>query len=134
MPRKAQPLLTRFELEVMDVLWRLQTASVRQIQEALPRKKRPAYTTVHTIVQRLLHKNAVRVVTEEAKAHVFAPLLRRQRAYRRLIDDFLGLFGGSAQPLAAHLVESGQLTLADIRSMEELAKTLRRARRVKPKD
>ena len=87
----------------MDALWTLGTASVREVQEHLPEQKRPAYTTVQTIVYRLEEKGAVRRVKKIGNAHVFEPAVTRKAAQRRLVDDLLGLFGGSARPLMAHL-------------------------------
>lgn len=110
--------LTRFELEVMEALWKLQRASVRELLEALPERKRPAYTTVQTIVRRLEDKRAVRQVRKIGNAYIFVPLISRKSAYRRLIDDFLDLFGGSARPLMAHLVETGKLSLDDLKDLE----------------
>ena len=111
--------LTRFELEIMDVLWRLGEASVREVQEALQEKKRPAYTTVQTIVQRLEQKGAVKRTRKIGNALMFAPTVTRKSVYRRVVDDLLALFGGSAQPVVAHLLESGKLTLEDLKSLEE---------------
>ena len=110
--------LTKFELEIMDALWELGSASVREVVEHLPEKKRPAYTTVQTIVYRLEEKGAVARVKKVGNAHVFAPAVSRKAAQRRLIDEVLDLFGGSARPLMAHLVESGKLTLEDVRELE----------------
>ena len=110
--------LTKFELEIMDALWALGSASVREVVEHLPEKKRPAYTTVQTIVYRLEEKGAVSRVKKVGNAHVFAPAVSRKAAQRRLIDEVLDLFGGSARPLMAHLVESGKLTLEDVRELE----------------
>jgi BlaI family transcriptional regulator, penicillinase repressor len=110
--------LTKFELEIMDALWALGSASVREMVEHLPEKKRPAYTTVQTIVYRLEEKGAVARVKKVGNAHVFAPAVSRKAAQRRLIDEVLDLFGGSARPLMAHLVESGKLTLEDVRELE----------------
>ncbi|MGO9258020.1 MAG: BlaI/MecI/CopY family transcriptional regulator [Bryobacteraceae bacterium] len=111
--------ITRFELELMERLWKLGTASVREIQESLPEKKRPAYTTVQTMIYRLEEKKALRRVKKIGNAHVFEPLITRKAVYRRLIDDLLDLFGGSAAPVMAHLVESGKLSLAEVRAAEE---------------
>ena len=111
--------ITRFELELMEQLWKLGTASVREIQESLPEKKRPAYTTVQTMIYRLEEKKALRRVKKIGNAHVFEPLITRKAVYRRLIDDLLDLFGGSAAPVMAHLVESGKLSLAEVRAAEE---------------
>ena len=111
--------LTRFELENMDVLWRLEEASVREVCEALTERKRPAYTTVQTIVQRLEQKGAVTRTRKIGNALMFAPAVTRKSAYRRVVDDFLALFGGTAQPVVAHLLESGKLTLEDLKALEE---------------
>ena len=111
--------LTRFELEIMDLLWRLGEASVREVQEAIPEVSRPAYTTVQTIVQRLEQKAAVRRTRKIGNALMFAPTITRKSVYQRLIDELVDLFGGSAQPVVAHLLESGKLTLEDIKAMEK---------------
>jgi predicted transcriptional regulator len=110
--------LTRFELEIMTALWDLGTASVRELQEHLPEKKRPEYTTVQTIIYRLEEKGAVRRLKKIGNAHIFEPIVSRKAAHRRLIDELLELFGGSARPLMAHLVENGKLTLEDLRALE----------------
>jgi predicted transcriptional regulator len=112
--------LTKFEIEIMDALWQLGSGSVREIQEQLPPRKRPAYTTVQTIIYRLEEKGALRRVKKIGNAHIFEPLVTRQSAYQRLINDLLDFFGGSARPLMAHLAESGKLSLEDIREMENL--------------
>jgi predicted transcriptional regulator len=116
----AKAKVTRFELELLEQLWKLGTASVREIQESLPEKNRPAYTTVQTIVYRLEEKKAVRRIKKIGNAHVFEALLTRKAVYRRLIDDLLEVFGGSAAPLMSHLVESGKLSLEDVREAEKM--------------
>src|SRR2546426_8815123 len=83
----------------MDALWKMGKASIREMQEQLPEKRRPAYTTVQTMVNRLEEKGAVRRVRKIGNAHIYEPSVSRKAAYRRLIDDFLDLFGGSAQPV-----------------------------------
>lgn len=110
--------LTRFELEVMSALWEIGPASVRELQEKLPEKKRPAYTTVQTIVYRLEEKGAVRRVKKIGNAHIFEATVTRKSAHRRLINELLALFNGSARPLMAHLVETGKLSLEDVRELE----------------
>jgi predicted transcriptional regulator len=102
----------------MEALWKLGVGSVREIQESLPEKKRPAYTTVQTIVGRLEEKGAVKRVKKIGNAFIFEPLVTRNATHKRLINELLGLFGGSARPLMTHLVESGKLTLDDIRDLE----------------
>ena len=117
--RKAPEVrLTKFELEVMEALWALGSASVREIRDGLPAGKRPAYTTVQTIVYRLEEKGAVRRAKKVGNAHVFEPVVTRKAAVRRLLDELLGLFGGSPRTLMAQLVETGRLTLEDLREAE----------------
>lgn len=115
--------ITRFELEIMDVFWRVGEASVREICDALAEKKRPAYTTVQTIVQRLEQKGALRRTRKIGNALMFEPAVTRKSAYRRVVDDLLSLFGGSAQPVVAHLLETGKLTLEDLKALEEANQT-----------
>lgn len=122
----ALPKLTKIELRVMDAMWRLGPASVREIQEALPAKQRPAYTTVQTMVYRLEAKGAVRRVKKIGNAHVFEPAISRESAQRRLIDELLSFFGGKIQPVMAHLVESGRLSLDDVKEAEQTLKKLSR--------
>ena len=118
----AGPALSKLELRIMEVLWNRDTASIREIQESFPDKRRPAYTTIQTTVYRLEAKNAVHRVKKVGNFHVFEAAVSRDVAQRRLIDDLLALFGGRTQPVMAHLIESGKLTLADVKEAE---KTLR---------
>src|SRR2546421_12942697 len=111
----ATPKVTRFELELLRQLWKLGPASVREVQESLPEKNRPAYTTVQTMIYRLEEKKAVRRVKKIGNAHIFEALVTRQAISRRLIDELLDLFGGAAPPVNSHPAGSGELSLADIR-------------------
>jgi predicted transcriptional regulator len=120
----AIPKLSRAELKVMESLWGKGASSIREIQEALPPKTRPAYTTVQTLVYRLEAKGAVRRTKKIGGAHIFEATVSRNAAQRRFVDELLGIFGGRAQPLMSHLIETGKLTLDDI---EEAKKVLRRA-------
>jgi BlaI family penicillinase repressor len=116
---KEKPVkLTRLELEIMGAVWTLGSGSVREIREELPEQKRPAYTTVQTIIYRLEEKGAVRRVKKIGNAHIFEALVTRKAAHGRLIDELLNVFGGSPRSLMAQLVETGQLTLHDIRELE----------------
>ena len=117
------PKLTRLELKIMETLWTRGSASIREIQEAFRETDRPAYTTVQTTVYRLEAKKAVRRVKKVGNFHIFEPTVSRDHAQRKLIDDLLALFGGRTQPVMAHLIESGKLTLADVKEAE---KTLRK--------
>ena len=114
--------LTKLELRIMDVLWRRGPASVREVQEAFPEPQRPAYTTIQTTMYRLEAKSAIRRTKKISNAHIFEAVTSRTVAYRRLIDDLLSVFGGHSQPVMAHLIETGKLTLDDLREAE---KTLR---------
>ena len=125
-----QPKLTRPELQIMEVLWTSGPSSVREIQEALPSSGRLAYTTVQTMVYRLEAKGAVRRVKKIGNAYVFEAQVSRTTAQRRLVDDLLSFFGGRTQPVVAHLIDSGKLTLEDV---QEAERTLRRlARKDRP--
>ncbi|MGA8026263.1 MAG: BlaI/MecI/CopY family transcriptional regulator [Bryobacteraceae bacterium] len=118
-----QPKLTKLEFQIMEVLWSRENASIREIQEAFPEKNRPAYTTVQTTVYRLEAKKVLRRVKKVGNFHIFEAAISREVAQRRLIDELLALFGGRAQPVMAHLVESGKLTTDDL---QEAQRTLRR--------
>src|SRR5262250_3391368 len=121
-----KPQLTQLELKIMEALWVHGHASIREIQETFPERDRPAYTTIQTMVYRLEAKKAVRRVKKVGNFHVFEAMVSRDAAQRKLIDDLLALFGGSTQPVMAHLIESGKLTLADVKEAE---KTLRKLER-----
>ena len=110
----APPKLSKLELKILEALWTKGPSSVREIQETFPAKRRPAYTTVQTIVYRLEAKNALRRARKIGNAHIFEAVISQTAAQRNLIDELLGLFGGRVQPLMSHLIESGQLTLDDI--------------------
>ena len=110
--------LTKLEMEIMGSVWTLGQASVREIQEHLPERKRPAYTTVQTIIYRLEEKGAVRRVKKIGNAHIFEAVITRKAAHSRLIDELLHVFGGSPRLLMAQLVETGQVTLDDLKELE----------------
>ncbi len=120
----AVPKLTKLEMRVMEALWTAGPASVREIQESFPARDRPAYTTVQTLVYRLEAKKAIRRVKKIGNAHVFEAAVTRARAQHRLIDELLTFFGGSSQPVVARLIETGQLTLDDIKEAEQLLKEM----------
>src|SRR5712692_3244124 len=120
----ALPRLTKLELQIMEALWSCGASSIREIQEAFPERDRPAYTTIQTTVYRLETKKAVRRVKKISNAHIFEAVITRNAAQRRLIDDLLGLFGGRTQPVMSHLIESGKLTLEDVRDAEKAIQRL----------
>src|SRR6476469_5431691 len=118
--------LSKLEFKIMETLWATNECSIREIQESFPEKKRPAYTTIQTTVYRLEAKKAVRRVKKVGNFHIFEAAVSRNAAQRRLIDDLLGLFGGRTQPVMAHLIESGKLTLADVKEAEKMLRKLER--------
>jgi BlaI family penicillinase repressor len=124
------PKLTKLELHIMEALWSQGASSIREIQEEFPERDRPAYTTVQTTVYRLEAKGALRRVKKISNAHIFEAAISRNAAHRRLIDDLLGLFGGRTQPVMAQLIESGKLTLEDVRDAQKALRRL--ARKDKP--
>jgi predicted transcriptional regulator len=121
--------LSKLEFEIMEALWSAGESSIREIQESFPAKKRPAYTTVQTTVYRLEVKGIVRRVRKMGNFHIFAAAVSRSAAQRRLIDDLLALFGGRTQPVMAHLIESGKLTLEDVKDAEKALHALERKAR-----
>jgi BlaI family transcriptional regulator, penicillinase repressor len=124
----ALPRLTKLELRILEALWAQGRASIRDIQEAFP-EPRPAYTTVQTTVYRMEAKKAVRRVKKTGNAHIFEPVVARDVARHRLLDEILSFFGGRALPMMAQLAEAGKLTRDDIRELEKTIDTRDRARK-----
>ena len=118
------PKLTKLELQIMEALWNLGASSIREIQEAFPERDRPAYTTIQTTVYRMERKKILRRAKKISNAHIFEAVISRNAAQGRLIDELLGLFGGRTQPVMAHLIESGRLTLDDVREAEKALRRL----------
>jgi predicted transcriptional regulator len=124
------PKLSKLELQIMEVLWERGPSCVRDILETFPARKRPAYTTIQTTIYRLEAKKAVHLAQKVGNVHVFAAAIGRGAAQRRLVDEFLRIFGGRTQPLMTHLIESGRLTQEDFK---EAQKTFQRlSRKEKP--
>jgi len=122
----AEPKLSKLEFQIMEALWTQGEASIREIQETFPARRRPAYTTIQTTVYRMETKNIVRRVKKVGNFHIFAAAVSRNAAQRRLIDDLLALFGGRTQPVMAHLIESGKLTLEDVKEAEKALRQMER--------
>jgi len=120
----AEPKLSKLEFQIMEALWTQGDLSIREIQEAFPAKRRPAYTTIQTTIYRLEAKGVVRRVKKVGNFHIFAASVSRNAAQRRLVDDLLALFGGRSQPVMAHLIESGKLTLQDVKEAEKVLRGL----------
>ena len=122
----AEPKLSKLEFQIMEGLWTQGELSIRDIQETFPAKHRPAYTTIQTTVYRMEAKGVVRRVKKVGNFHIFAAAISRDAAQRRLIDDLLALFGGRSQPVMAHLIESGKLTMEDVKEAEKALRKLER--------
>src|SRR5437762_838170 len=125
----ARPKLSKLELQILEALWSQGKASIREIQEAFP-KPRPAYTTIQTTIYRLEGKKAVRRVRKIGNADIFEPLIARDVARNRLLDEILSFFGGRAQPMMAQLAEAGKLTLRDVHELEKTIKNLELQRKM----
>ena len=121
--------LTKLELQIMDVFWTNGACSVREVQDALPGSKKPAYTTIQTTVYRLESKKVLRIVKRISNANIFEAAISREEAHGRVIDELLALFGGATKPVMAHLVKTGRLTQADIDEAEEALRKHRSERR-----
>ena len=120
------PRLSKLEFQIMETLWSKGDSSIREILESFPAKRRPAYTTVQTTVYRMEVKEVVRRVKRVGNFHIFAAAISRDDAQRRVIDDLLALLGGRSQPVMAHLIESGKLSLEDVKDAEKTLKSLSR--------
>ncbi len=118
------PKLSKLEFRIMEALWSNGECSIREIQESFTRKGRPAYTTIQTTVNRMEAKEVVRRMRKVGNFHVFAPAISREAAQRTLIDDLLAIFGGRSQPVMAHLIEAGKLSLDDVKEAERLLRNL----------
>lgn len=121
----APPKLTKLELQILEALWAHGKASIREIQETFP-QPRPAYTTIQTTVYRLEGKKAVRRTRKIGNAHIFEPMVARDVARHRLLDEILSFFGGRAQPMMAQLAEAGKLSIDDVRVLEKTVEKLER--------
>jgi len=120
------PKLTKLELQIMEALWSRGKSSIREIQQTFPERTRQAYTTIQTTVYRMERKEVLRRIKKIGNAHIFEAIASRHAAQRRLIDDLLSLFGGRTQPVMAHLIESGKLTLEEVKEAEKALRGLAR--------
>jgi BlaI family penicillinase repressor len=118
--------LSKLEIQIMETLWTKSEASIREMQDAFPAKKRPGYTTVQTMVYRMEAKKLVRRVRKVGNFHMFAATVTRDAAQRRLVDDLLAMFGGQSRPVVSHLIDAGKLTLDDVEFAEKTLKQLKK--------
>ena len=122
----AEAKLSKLEYQIMDTLWTKGECSIREIQDAFLVKRRPAYTTIQTTIYRMETKQVIRRVKKVGNFHIFAATVSRGAAQRRLVDDLLAMFGGRSQPVMAHLIESGKLTLDDVKEAEKVLRKLQK--------
>jgi predicted transcriptional regulator len=118
----ADTKLSKLEFQIMEVLWAGGELSIREIQEQFTGKRRPAYTTIQTMVYRMEAKDVVQRIKKVGNFHIFAASITREEAQRSIIDDLLSYFGGRSQPLMVHLVETGRLSLDDVKEAERTLK------------
>ena len=110
--------LSKAETRILEQYWKLGTSSVREILESLPEDERVAYTTVQTLVYRLEQKGAVRRVKKIGNAQLFEAAIERSEFRSGLVRDLLDLFGGSPRLLVSNLLETGTITLKDLKALE----------------
>src|SRR5580692_4666293 len=122
----ATPKLSKLELQIMEKLWDRGELSIREIQEAFPEKGRPGYTTIQMTIYRMEVKKIVRRVRKVGNFHIFAAVVSRDAAQRRLVDELLAMFGGQSRPVVAHLIGAGKLTLEDVEYAEKTLKELKK--------
>ena len=120
------PKLSKLELQIMDTLWTRGKASIREIQQAFAEKVRPSYGTIQTTTYRMEAKKIVRRTGKIGNFHIFEPLVARDAAQLRLIDELLTMFGGRSQLIVMHLVKSGNLRLEDVKEAEREIKKMER--------
>jgi predicted transcriptional regulator len=118
--------LTKFEIQIMETLWTRGEASIREMQQAFPEKKRPGYTTIQKMIYRMEAKKVVRRVRKVGNFHMFAAVISRDAAQRRLVDDLLAMFGGQSRPVVAHLIGTGKLTMEDVEYAEQTLKAVKK--------
>lgn len=119
--RSPKPALSKAESRILEQCWELGTCSVREILDSLPEDERVAYTTVQTLVHRLEQKGAVRRVKKIGNAQLFEPALGRHEHRRGIVSELLRLFGGSPRLLISSLLETGTITLKDLKALQDAA-------------
>ena len=120
---------TKAETRILEEYWKLGTCSVREILDSLPEDERVAYTTVQTLVYRLEEKGALRKVKKIGNAQLFEPAIDQSEHRTGLVRDLLDLFGGSPRLLVSNLIESGALTLKDLKALQSAEESGKHTRR-----
>ena len=120
--------LSKAETRILEQCWKLGTCSVREILDSLPEDERVAYTTVQTLVYRLEEKGALRKVKKIGNAQLFEPAIDQSEYRSGLVRDLLDLFDGSPRLLVSNLLESGTITLKDLKALQTAAASRRKKR------
>lgn len=110
--------LSKAEARILEQYWKLGTSSVREILDSLPEDERVAYTTIQTLVYRLEQKGALRKVKKIGNAQLFEPAIDQSQYRGTLVQDLLDLFGGSPRMLVSNLLETGTITLRDLKALQ----------------
>ena len=126
--------LSKAETRILEQYWKLGTCSVREILESLPEEERVAYTTVQTLVYRLEQKGALRRVKKIGNAQLFEPAVGQREFRSGLVRHLLDLFGGSPKLLVSNLLETGAITLKDLKSLQRAVDHEREVKRGKSND
>jgi predicted transcriptional regulator len=120
MTRKNLPALSPSETEILRLVWQLDKATVQEVCDSLPAKRKIAYATVQTLLRRLEKKGYLKH-RSRGKAHVFFAAAKREHVIKKSVGDFLDrLFGGDPIPLMQHLAEHGKLDANDIEKLKQL--------------
>jgi BlaI family penicillinase repressor len=120
--------LSKAETRILEQYWKLGTCSVREILDSLPEDERVAYTTVQTLVYRLEQKGALRKVKKIGNAQLFEPAIDQGQYRSGLVQDLLDLFGGSPRLLVSNLLETGTITLRELKALQSAAPASKRSR------
>lgn len=124
-----RPALAKSELEIARIVWRLGEATVRQVLEALPRKRGLDFATVQTYLRRLEAKGYLRV-RQQGRTNIYASCIEPRRVLREVVDDFVDrVFDGETVPLVQQLIEDGALSDDEI---DQLQRALDRLKEQKP--
>ncbi|MCP4901392.1 MAG: BlaI/MecI/CopY family transcriptional regulator [bacterium] len=114
--------LTEAELEIMQVVWELGRATVRQVHAVINEQRQLAYTTVMTMMNILEEKGHL-TKSKSGRAFVYEPAHSKGHVVSTMVDDFVDrVFGGSARPLVMNLVKDSKLSRKDL---EEIARMIK---------
>jgi len=120
MAKKKLPAVSRAETEILRIVWQLDKATVQEVCDKLPAKRKITYATVQTLLRRLEKKGYLKHEAE-GKAHVFFAAVKSEDVIKRTVSDFLErLFGGDPVPLMQYLAEHDKITIDDIKNLKKL--------------